>query len=129
MTTVLLDTHVLLWWSSDEARISRAAGNAIASADSLAVASITWFELAWLAVHGRIMVPMAVGAWLERLAADVHSVPITPAIAERAAALPSDFPGDPADRLIYATAIETGWPLISKDRRLRGRKGGVSTVW
>jgi len=32
--------------------------------------------------------------------------------------LPSSFPGDPADRLIYATAIEHGFRLITKDRRL-----------
>ncbi|MGH3832713.1 MAG: hypothetical protein ACRDRS_20125 [Pseudonocardiaceae bacterium] len=31
----------------------------------------------------------------------------------------STFPGDPADRLIYATAVECGWSLVSKDRRLR----------
>jgi PIN domain nuclease of toxin-antitoxin system len=32
--------------------------------------------------------------------------------------LPEAFPGDPADRLIYATAIEHGWQLVTKDRRL-----------
>ena len=44
---------------------------------------------------------------------------MTPAIAHTAVSLPSSFPGDPADRLIYATAIEQGWPLITKDQRLR----------
>lgn len=42
-----------------------------------------------------------------------------PAIAATAVGLPDTFPGDPADRLIYATAVERGWRLVTKDRRLR----------
>jgi PIN domain nuclease of toxin-antitoxin system len=49
----------------------------------------------------------------------VRTIPLTPAIAATAVALPSSFPGDPADRLIYATAIENSVPLVTKDRRLR----------
>jgi PIN domain nuclease of toxin-antitoxin system len=46
-------------------------------------------------------------------------VGITPAIADAAVSLPSAFPGDPADRLIFATAVEQGVKLVTKDRRLR----------
>jgi PIN domain nuclease of toxin-antitoxin system len=49
-------------------------------------------------------------------------VSVSPAIADTAVALPSSFPGDPADRLIYATAIEHGWRLVTKDRRLRAHR-------
>jgi PIN domain nuclease of toxin-antitoxin system len=35
-------------------------------------------------------------------------------------ALPPSFPRDPADRMIYATAREHGWRLITKDGRLLG---------
>ena len=58
--------------------------------------------------------------WLEDLSADVRTVGTTPAVAATAVALPASFPGDPADRLIYASAVENGWPLVTKDRRLRG---------
>ena len=58
-------------------------------------------------------------SWLEQLAAQLRTVGTTPAIAAAAAALPRSFPGDPADRLIYATAVEHGWPLVTKDQRLR----------
>jgi PIN domain nuclease of toxin-antitoxin system len=45
-------------------------------------------------------------------------------------ALPASFAGDPADRLIYATAVEHGWPLVTKDRRLRNhRHPRPVTVW
>ena len=119
MSTVILDTHVVHWWSAEPERISEAAGKAIGSADELVVADISWFELAWLATHERIVLTIPVAAWLQRLATQVRTIPVTPAIATTAVNLPSSFPGDPADRLIYATAIEHGWPLITKDQRLR----------
>ncbi len=40
-------------------------------------------------------------------------------MSDTAVSLPASFPGDPADRLIYATAIEQGCRLITKDARLR----------
>lgn len=116
---VLADSHVLHWWSAEPSRLSRRAAAALESADEIAVAAITWFELAWLATHERIAVTMPVRAWLDALAADVRTVGITPAIADLAAGLPSSFPGDPADRLVFATAVDQGWPLVTKDRRLR----------
>jgi PIN domain nuclease of toxin-antitoxin system len=118
MSMVLLDTHVLHWWSAEPERMSRAAATALEDADELAVAAITWFELAWLARHERIMVRIPIRSWLERLADQVHTLGITPAIAETAVSLPTSFPGDPADRLIYATAIEYGMRLVTKDGKL-----------
>jgi PIN domain nuclease of toxin-antitoxin system len=130
VSTVLLDSHVVHWWSAEPDRISPAASTAIGDADELAVADISWFELAWLARHERIVVTIPVDAWLQRLATQVRTIPVTPAIANSAVNLPSSFPGDPADRLIYATAIEHGWPLITKDQRLRRHRhpSGVA-VW
>jgi len=116
---VLLDTHVLHWWSAEPERLSQRAARAVSNAEELAVADITWYELAWLAIHDRIALSIPIGSWLEQLAATVRTVSITPAIATAAASLPESFPGDPADRLIYASAVEHGWTLVTKDRRLR----------
>ncbi|HEX6238827.1 MAG TPA: PIN domain-containing protein [Acidimicrobiales bacterium] len=130
MTTILLDTHVLQWWSAEPDRLSRVAADALAAADELAVAAITWFELAWLASHERIVVTLPLRSWLEELAAEVHTIGITPAIADTAVGLPSSFPGDPADRLIFATAIEHGYRLVTKDQRLRRhRHPRPITIW
>jgi PIN domain nuclease of toxin-antitoxin system len=122
MSTVLLDSHIIHWWSAEPQRISASARRAISEADELAIADISWFELAWLAKHERIVVSIPVDAWLRQLASQIRTVAVTPAIANAALNLPSSFPGDPADRLIFATAIERGWPLITKDRRLRSHR-------
>lgn len=120
--TVLLDSHIVHWWSAEPHHLSKPAARAIEAADELAVNSITWFELAWLAHHDRITLSVPVRSWLEGLAQDIRTIATTPAIADAAAALSTAFPGDPADRLIYATAVESGWRLVTKDRRLRDHR-------
>lgn len=130
MSAVLLDSHVIHWWSAEPDRISATAAKAISEADELAAADISWFELAWLARHERIAVTIPVTSWLGQLAAQVRTIAVTPAIAASAVALPSSFPGDPADRLIYATAIEHGLRLITKDRVLRSHRAPQPvTLW
>jgi PIN domain nuclease of toxin-antitoxin system len=130
VTTVVLDTHVIHWWSAEPDRISSAASRALNEADELAVAAISWFELAWMAKHERILVTIPIRSWLEQLAAQVRTVGITPAIADTAVSLPGSFPGDPADRLIYATAVQHGWRLVTKDGKLRAHRNPRSlTIW
>lgn len=130
MTTLLLDTHVLQWWSAEPRRLSKRAAGTIDRADELAVSAMTWFELAWLAERGRISLTVPVRSWLDDLSGLVRTVPITPAIAHAAARLGDPFPGDPADRLIYATAIEQGWSLVTKDEALRRhRTPRPFTIW
>ena len=130
MTTVLLDSHVLHWWAAEPDRLSPAAAEALEAADELAVASVSWYELAWLARHDRIAVTVPIRSWLEGLAASVRSLATTPAIADAAVSLPASFPGDPADRIIYATAIEHGLTLVTKDRRMRGfRHARKIAIW
>jgi PIN domain nuclease of toxin-antitoxin system len=130
VTTVLLDTHVVQWWSAEPERLSDVATKTLAEADQLAVAAISWFELAWLAAHERIIVTIPIRSWLEQLADGLQTLGLTPAIAATAVALPSSFPGDPADRLIYATAVEHGSLLVTKDGRLRRQRYPRSvTVW
>ncbi|MHB8325003.1 MAG: type II toxin-antitoxin system VapC family toxin [Candidatus Dormibacteria bacterium] len=119
MTTVVLDTHVIQWWSVEPGRMSPAASQAVLGTDELAVSAISWFELAWLARHERILVTVPLRSWLEDLSGQVRTIGVTPAIAATAVSLPSSFPGDTADRLVYATALECGGRLITKDLPLR----------
>lgn len=118
MGAILLDTHVVHWWSAEPSRVSTSAREALEAADDLAVAAVSWYELARLARHERIVLNVPVRSWLEELGAHLRTIGVTPAIADTAAALPASFPGDPADRLIYATAIEHGLELVTKDQAI-----------
>jgi PIN domain nuclease of toxin-antitoxin system len=130
LTTILLDTHILLWWDSDSSRLSPRAAQVIEDADELAVASITWFELAWLAQRGRIEISVPIRSWLEDLSQHVRTISTSPAIAATAAALPRSFPNDPTDRIVYATALELGWQLVTKDERLLTHPNSLSiAIW
>jgi PIN domain nuclease of toxin-antitoxin system len=130
LTTVQLDTHVVAWSSLGPELLSPAALKAIREADELVVADISWFELAWLVEHDRIRPTMSLLAWLNGLAEEMRTAPVTPAIAMTAVTLPSTFPGDPQDRLIYATAIENGWDLVSKDELMhRHSQPGMNVIW
>jgi len=130
MGAVLLDTHVVHWWSAEPKRVSATARKALESADELVVAAISWYELGWLARHERIAINIPIRSWLQGLAAQVRTIGITPAIADTAVLLPSSFPGDPADRLIYATAIENGMKLVTKDQAIRDNDHpGSAVVW
>ena len=130
MGAILLDTHVVHWWSAEPKRVSSTARKALESADELVVAAISWYELAWLARHERIAITVPIRSWLDGLASQLRTIGVTPAVADTAVSLPASFPGDPADRLIYATAIEHGLDLVTKDRAIRDHdKPRSLTVW
>ena len=128
---IFLDTHVLIWMASDPKRLSKKAREAIREArekTGVAIAAITLWELAWLAENGRIQVAGSVESLVRETASRVMVEPITAEIAALAVQLPAGFPKDPADRLIAATAMVEGAPLVTADERIRGAKV-VQTIW
>ena len=130
MGALLLDTHVIHWWSAEPDRVSAAARRALREADEITAAAISWYELAWLARHQRIVLDLPIHSWLQGLGENLRTMGVTPAIAATAASLPVSFPGDPADRLIYATAIEHGVKLLTKDQAITGHdKPRSLVVW
>jgi PIN domain nuclease of toxin-antitoxin system len=128
---ILLDTHVLVWMASEPKQLSRRAHQAIRQArqtTGIAVATITLWELAWLAENGRIQISASVESFVREIVTRVILKPITPEIAALAVRLPAAFPKDPADRLITSTAMIEGAPLITADARIRQTKV-VQTIW
>jgi PIN domain nuclease of toxin-antitoxin system len=118
--TILIDTHVLLWWQAGGERLSRRATAQLSGAQRVAISTITCWEVAMLLGKDRIALDRPVRAWINDWATTTRAtmIDVSADIAVSAAELP-DFHGDPADRLIYATALAHGLPLISKDERLR----------
>jgi len=131
---LLVDTHALLWWQAGSDRLSPTARDLIGEADEVLVSPITCWEVSMLLAKGRIALDRPVVAWTNALlgrSGAARSVDLTPEAAIAAGQL-EDFHGDPADRLIYATALVGRLPLVSKDRRLRTYAEGdgrVAVVW
>ncbi len=128
---ILLDTHVWIWWAAETPRrLSARARRAIAESPSIAVSAISPWEVAMLVTKGRLELDRDVLVWIRQALAlpRVTLVPLTPEIAVRSTRLGAGFPGDPADRILVATARELGASLVTKDRILRSAEG-VRTVW
>jgi PIN domain nuclease of toxin-antitoxin system len=131
--SLLLDTHVLLWWQAGSDRLSTRARRLIDTAPRLFLSAISPWELATMVDDGRVALDRPTQIWMHDLLADgiVTIAELTPAIAVAAAQL-DDFTGDLADRIIYATAVHNSLPLVTKDDRLvefARANGDVTIEW
>jgi PIN domain nuclease of toxin-antitoxin system len=127
----VLDTHAWIWLIDDPARLSSRAREAIAEADPIGVAAISWWELGALSLSGRLTLDRDASRWARQALAQpgMLAIPLTPKIALDAALLEREgFVSDPADRLIYATARDAGAPLVTRDERLR-EFDARGTIW
>ena len=118
---IVLDTHALVWLAIAPERLGERARKSIAAEGDCAISTITAQEIAFLVMRRRIELDRPVARWIADVLRvhEVRAVAPTVSIAVRAGSLdPASFPGDPADRLIYATAVEHGSRIASADRRL-----------
>lgn len=127
---IVLDTHAWIWWAADARRLPPAARHAIDQADAVGVCAISLWEVAMLVAKGRLEFDRETVTWLKQALAlpRVELLPLTPVLAVDAARLPDTFPGDPADRLIVASARQARAPLVTRDARIRACDA-VTTVW
>lgn len=117
---ILLDTHVLVWYRGAARSLGGRARSAVDLAflsGEAAVSAITFWEVAMLVAGGRIKLADEVGSWRRRnLRQGLTEIPVDGEIAVRAGSL-ERLPGDPADRIIVATAMD-GHRLITADQRI-----------
>lgn len=129
---VLLDTHVWLWWLISDTRLpplERRALDEAAEAGRTRLSAISLWEAQMLHAKGRLDLPLPFGEWLRR-AADSRVVTVAPLDVSVVAAiddLPGTFHGDPADRVIVATARVHNWPLASHDAAIR--RSRAARLW
>jgi PIN domain nuclease of toxin-antitoxin system len=130
---ILLDTHVLVWLVAQPERLSRTAASAIRrgrASDGLGIADITVWELAFLFARGALRTHGTVENTVRNFVARSGVVvnPITAEIAALATQFPDDYPKDPVDRLIGATARASGLGLVTRDERIRSSRL-LKTIW
>jgi PIN domain nuclease of toxin-antitoxin system len=128
---ILLDTHVLFWAGGQSQLLSKDAAAAIRRArrsDGVAISAISIWELALLFARGKIQGSGTMEASIRDLVEGVTVLSITPEIASLTTQFPDDYPRDPADRLIGATARAEGLTLVTRDERIR-RSPLLRTVW
>jgi PIN domain nuclease of toxin-antitoxin system len=125
---IVLDTHALVWWHLAPDKLGRAGRRACERADAVGVSAITFWEIGALASRGRIRLRVPLADWVRTVLAGprMHGLPVTPEIAVIAASL--GLHGDPADRLIVATALHHAARLVTYDESIT-RARIVDTLW
>lgn len=129
---VVLDTHVWVWWLLPDSPLAdreREALDGIATDKGICLPAICQWEAQMLHRKQRIELPVPFPTWLRRATAtDVLTVlPLNADAVVAVDELPATFHGDPADRLIVATARVHGLPLATHDEAIR--KSRLIRVW
>ncbi|MBI2838473.1 MAG: type II toxin-antitoxin system VapC family toxin [Acidobacteria bacterium] len=125
---ILLDTHALIWLDQDLPALgvrSRRAAEKAHKQSRLAVSAISFWEVAMLVARGRISLDRSVTAWRnDLLELGIEEVALDGETGVRAAEL-ADLHGDPADRILIATAQTRDWTFMTADDRILSWKGAL----
>jgi PIN domain nuclease of toxin-antitoxin system len=120
----LLDTHVVIWWLTDDRKLSSAHARLLdrseRSGTAVGVSAISLWEIAKLVERGRLDLRQSVDESLEQLetSALVSILPLTARVAIESTRLGARFHSDPNDQIIVATARCHGLTLLTVDERI-----------
>ena len=127
---ILLDTHILIWQEQGDLRLGPLTRRAIARAlqeGRAAVCAISFWEIGMRVQKGRLDFLLDLSAWRQDLLnMGLIEIPVDGSIAARAGLLP-DIHGDPADRIIVATALG-GHQLVTADGKILGWPGPLKSM-
>ena len=133
MVRAVADTHTVIWYLYADGRLSANARNAIeraaASGDQVAFSAITLVEIVYLTEKGRIQ-PDTYARLLSAIGgqdAVLAVVPLDETVAGYLHQVERDQVPDMPDRIIAATALTLGVPVISRDSKIR--LSSVATIW
>jgi len=128
----LLDTHVVIWIAISPDKLSKNARIAMDEArrgdTGLAISDMTLLELARLSSTGQVRFNTTLEAFLSEVERRFVVLSMNSRICVQAFNLPAAYPKDPADRIIGATALVEGLPLLTADRAIRNSRA-LTTIW
>ena len=133
MNAIVLDTHVIVWAFLDRTQLSSGALAALESAnrqhDIVWVSAISLVEITYLIEKNRLPSEIKVRLLMEadNPNSNLRIVPLNRDIADRVEQIPRDAVPDMPDRIIAATAVHLGLPLITRDAKLR--RAELETIW
>lgn len=135
---LVLDTHVWFWLVNGEERLKKNRGHLLSKIDlasdrmNLLVSAISVWEIAMLETKGRVHFESGAKKWIhEALSAPgIQLLPVTPDIAIESTRLPATFHGDPADRILVASARLMNADLVTADEKILAyaKKGWVTIL-
>jgi PIN domain nuclease of toxin-antitoxin system len=130
---IVLDTHAWIWFINDPRQLSPRARSAVRKAllkRSIYISSISVWEVALLVARRRLELTLGVEDWIAKSEAlpFFTFVPVDNTIFVRSVLLPGPLHADPADRIIIATAIMKGMPVVTRDERIR-KYSRVKSIW
>jgi PIN domain nuclease of toxin-antitoxin system len=129
----VLDTHAVVWYlENSDALSSRARTtieNAIRDGNRVSVSAISVVEVIYLAERSRVSQAALtlLRNGLSDRTAGLDVVPVDALIADAVGKISRDTVPDMPDRIVAATALHLGFPLITRDRRLQS--SGIPTIW
>lgn len=130
---ILLDTHIWIWLLQGNTSLSvsfREAVDRLSLQEAILISPISIWEVGMLVEKKRISLEMDCMDWVQKALAipGFTLAPISPRIAIESCRLPGEVHGDPADRLLLATAHEENAVLVTCDEKLLhyGKKGFIA---
>ncbi len=123
MKGILLDTHVWIWLMEGAPELGlthQKMINQAAQESLVGIAAISLWEMSMLTMKRRVRLEKPLLTWIKDALAlpGIELKPLTPEIAVESSQLPDGFHGDPADRLIVATARVHGLSLLTRDEKI-----------
>jgi PIN domain nuclease of toxin-antitoxin system len=118
----LLDTCCLIWALNEPERLSDRARQVLGDPDTVPIVSpVSCAELACLWERKRVAMDRHWRAWFRHYVIEVNDWTVEVIdlnVVEEAWSLPGEFPPDPADRVLIATARLRGYTILTADRRI-----------